>query len=82
MDKDTTYVALDDSKRKIVAGILRPRDAEPELREIVNDPRQIRRLLERLNMPVTVVEHSGPMWQTASIDLSVGLKLRPGSAPR
>src|SRR5207253_3162256 len=48
MDKDTTYVALDDSKRKIVAGILRPRDAEPELREIVNDPRQIRRLLERL----------------------------------
>ena len=24
MDKDTTYVALDDSKRKIVAGILRP----------------------------------------------------------
>ena len=48
MDKDTTYVALDDSKRKIAAGILRPRDAEPELREIGNDPRQIRRLLERL----------------------------------
>ena len=48
MDKDTTYVALDDSKRKIVAGILRPGDAQPELREIANDPRQIRRLFERL----------------------------------
>ena len=54
MDKDTTYVALDDSKRKIVVGILRPRDAEPELREIVNDPRQIRRLFERL-------KHEGPV---------------------
>src|SRR5438445_2798188 len=48
MEKDTTYVALDDSKRKIVAGILRPGDAQPELREIANDPRQIRRLFERL----------------------------------
>ena len=38
MEKDTTYVALDDSKRKIVAGILRPGDAQPELREIANDP--------------------------------------------
>jgi transposase len=45
---DTTYVALDDSKRKIVAGILRPGDTQPELREIRNDPRQIRRLFERL----------------------------------
>jgi DNA-binding response OmpR family regulator len=35
----------------------------------------------RLTMPVTVVEHSGTTWQTASIDLSVfGLKLRPGPA--
>jgi hypothetical protein len=33
-------VALDDSKRKIVAGILRPGDAQPELREIGNDARQ------------------------------------------
>src|SRR6266567_584236 len=48
MEKGTTYVALDDSKRKIVAGILRPGDAPPELREIANDPRQIRRLFERL----------------------------------
>jgi hypothetical protein len=48
MEKDTTYVALDDSKRKIVAGILRHGDGQPELREIVNDPRQIRRLFEQL----------------------------------
>jgi transposase len=50
MEKNTTYVALDDSKRKIVVGVLRPDDAveHPELREIPNDPRQIRRLFERL----------------------------------
>jgi len=48
MEKDTTYVALDDSKRKIVAGISRPGDAQPELRESANDPRLIRRLFERL----------------------------------
>ena len=55
MEKDTTYVALDDSKRRIVAGILRPADTQPELREIANDPRQIRRLFERLKRegPVT-----------------------------
>jgi transposase len=48
MEKDTTYVALDDSKRKIVVGILRPGAEEPELQEIANEPRQIRRLVERL----------------------------------
>jgi transposase len=48
MEKNTTYVALDDSKRKIVVGILRPDVEQPELREIANDPRQIRHLLERL----------------------------------
>src|SRR2546422_2785018 len=48
MEKDTTYVALDDSKRKIVVGVLRSGDTQPELREIANDPRQIRRLFERL----------------------------------
>ena len=34
MEKGTTYVALDDSKRKLVAGILRPGVPEPELRDI------------------------------------------------
>jgi transposase len=48
MEKSTTYVALDDSKRKIVAAILRPDVEHPELREIANDPRQIRQLFERL----------------------------------
>lgn len=48
MEKNTTYVALDDSKRKIVAGILRPETTQPELRELPNDPHHIRRLFERL----------------------------------
>src|SRR5256712_12626559 len=61
MEKGTTYVALDDSKRKIVAGILRPGDAQPELREIANDPRQIRPLFERLKRegPVTACYEAG-----------------------
>ncbi len=44
------YVALDDSdsKRKIVAGILRPEDTGPELREMPNDPHHIQRLFKRL----------------------------------
>ena len=48
MEKGTTYVGLDDSKRRIVAGILRPPDTEPELREIPNDPQHVRRLFTRL----------------------------------
>jgi transposase len=49
-----THVALDDSKRVIVAGILRGEAVHPELREIPNDPRQIRRLFQRLL-------HDGPV---------------------
>lgn len=48
MEKNTTYVALDDSKRKIVAGILRPGAVQPELREMLKEPPLIRRLFERL----------------------------------
>ena len=48
MEKDTTYVALDDSKRRIAVGTRRPGAEQPELREIANDPRQIRRVFERL----------------------------------
>jgi transposase len=55
MEKGTTHVALDDSKRKIVAGILRPEATEPEVREIPNDPRHIRRLFERLKRERPVV---------------------------
>src|SRR5947199_10410001 len=49
-----THVALDDSKRVSVAGILRAEATQPELREIPNDPRQVRRLFERLL-------HEGPV---------------------
>jgi transposase len=48
MEKGTTHVALDDSKRKIVAGILGPGATQPELRELPNEPQHIRRLFERL----------------------------------
>jgi transposase len=61
MEKNTTYVALDDSKRKIVVGILRPGVDHPELREMPNDPRQIRRLFERLTRegPVAACYEAG-----------------------
>ncbi|MBI2170361.1 MAG: IS110 family transposase [Actinobacteria bacterium] len=55
MEKGTTYVALDDSKRKIVAGILRSGAPTPELRELPNDPHHIRRLFERLKREGPVV---------------------------
>ncbi len=48
MKKDTTYVALDDSMNSIVAGILRPKVTEPELRQMPNEPRHLRRLVTRL----------------------------------
>ncbi len=61
MEQGTTHVALDDSKRKIVAGILRPGATEPELREIPNDPPHIRRLLTRLTRegPVAACYEAG-----------------------
>ena len=61
MEKDTTYVALDDSKRTITAGILRPGEREPELRQIPNEPRLLRRLVERLTRegPVHVCYEAG-----------------------
>lgn len=48
MKKGTTYVALDDSKNSIVAGILAPRATEPELRQFPNEPRHLRRFFARL----------------------------------
>jgi hypothetical protein len=38
MDEGTTYVALDDSKRKVVAAILRAGASEPEQREFPKEP--------------------------------------------
>lgn len=48
MDKDITYVALDDSKRKVAAAILRPGETEPEEREFPKEPHVIRRFFRRL----------------------------------
>ena len=49
MEKDTTtYVALDDSKRKLVVAILRPGEREPEQREMPKEPQLIQRVFQRL----------------------------------
>ena len=48
MKQDTIFVALDDSKRTLVIGTLRPGAQEPELRSIPNEPRQLRRYFTRL----------------------------------
>jgi transposase len=48
MKQHITHVAMDDSKRTIVLGILRPRATEPELRSIPNEPRHVRRFFARL----------------------------------
>jgi hypothetical protein len=62
MKKDTTYVARDDSKNSIVVGVLRPEAMEPELRQIPNEPRQLRWLFERLKRegPVVTCYEAGP----------------------
>jgi len=62
MQKHTIFVALDDSKRTIVAGILRPGVQEPELRQFPNEPRHLRRLVTRLKRegPVGICYEAGP----------------------
>src|SRR5262245_28002577 len=55
MEKDTTtYVGLDDSKRKLVVAILRPGEREPEQREMPKEPHLIERLFRRLTRAGTV----------------------------
>ena len=55
MEKDTTtYVGLDDSKRKLVVAILRPGEREPEQREMPKEPHLIQRLFRRLTREGTV----------------------------
>jgi transposase len=88
VDKGTTYVALDDSKRRIAAGILRPEATQPELRELPNDPHHVRRLMERLKRegPVAVCYEGG----VSGYDLYRQLKglgvrcdvVAPGLTPR
>jgi len=55
MKEHITHVAMDDSKRTIGLGILRPRATEPELRSIPNEPRHVRRCFERLQRDGRVV---------------------------
>jgi transposase len=55
MNEHTTHVAMDDSKRTIVFGILRPQATEPEVRSIPNEPRHLRRCFERLKREGRVV---------------------------
>jgi transposase len=53
---------MDDSKRTIVAGILRPGATEPELRSLPNEPRHLRRFFQRLQRegPVVACYEAGP----------------------
>jgi len=62
MKKDITHVALDDSKKSIVVGVLRPKATVPELRQIPNDPKQLRRFVTRLQQegPVRACYEAGP----------------------
>jgi transposase len=55
VDEDSTFIAVDDSKRTLVIGILRPSATEPELRSIPNEPRHLRRFMERLKRDGQVV---------------------------
>jgi transposase len=48
INQNITHVALDDSKRTITAGILRPGAEEPELRSFPNEPGHLRRCFARL----------------------------------
>ncbi len=62
MKKDSTHVALDDSKNSIVAGILRPKATEPELRQFPNEPKHLRRFFTRLQREgsVSTCYEAGP----------------------
>ena len=62
MTKDTIFVAIDDSKRTLVLGILRPGADVPETRSIPNEPRHLRRLFTRVKREgsVRVCYEAGP----------------------
>ena len=62
MKQDTIFVAIDDSKRTLVLGILRPGADAPEMRSIPNEPRHVRRLFDRVKRegPVRVCYEAGP----------------------
>ena len=62
MKKDSIFVAIDDSKRTLVIGVLRPGSQEPEVHSIPNEPRHLRRHLERLRREgdIRVCYEAGP----------------------
>lgn len=62
MKKDSIFVAIDDSKRTLVIGILRPGSQEPEVHSIPNEPRHLRRHVQRLQREgdVHVCYEAGP----------------------
>jgi transposase len=67
-------VAIDDSKRTLVLGVLRPGADAPETRSIPNEPRHLRRLIARLTREgsVRVCYEAGP----SGYDLSRQLTAR------
>jgi len=68
VEKDTIYVALDDSKRKLVIAILQPGAAEPEEREIPKDAQHIQGQFQRLQRegPVQACYSPSPsLWRLA-----------------
>ncbi len=68
MENNTIYVALDDSKRKLVVAVLRPGATEPEEREIPKDPPHIQRLCRRLQRegPVQACYEAGSRGTTST----------------
>ena len=59
MTQGTTYVALDDSKRKVVVAILRPEQSQAEQREMRKDPQLIRRLFQPITASFRTSTHTG-----------------------
>ena len=83
MNEHTTHVAMDDSKRTIVLGILRPQATEPELRSIPNEPRHVRRCFERLQREGQVVAcyEAGPAGYDLYRQLTALGRAVPGDRP-
>lgn len=73
MQEHSTHLAMDDSMRPIVMGILHARAQEPELRWIPTEPRRMRRFLATL-------QPDGPVVACCEEDPSPDLYRQP-SAP-
>ncbi len=62
MKEDTIYLGIDDSKRKLVVGTLGPLDSEALIRTLPNEPRSVRRFVQRLKRqgPIRACYETGP----------------------